>query len=79
MIIKSCLNDSNCFIFSSGFSPESVRLQTALIYDGVLLLAEAFKRMGLDQVQQMSLDCSDPMSAWNKGYTVSGFMKTVSI
>lgn len=62
----------------TGFSPERVRLHTALVYDGILLLAEAFKRMGLDTVQQTSLDCSDPMSAWNRGYTVSGFMKTVS-
>lgn len=54
-----------------------MRLQTALIYDGVLLLAEAFKRIGMEQMRPMNLECSDQMSTWNRGYTVNGFMKGV--
>lgn len=63
----------------TGFSPEKVSTQAALIFDGMLLLAEAFKRMGMEQLQPINLDCMNPESSWNKGYTVSGFMKTVNI
>lgn len=59
------------------FSPENIRLQTALIYDGILLLAETFKQLGMDEIQPVSISCQNE-STWEKGISISNFMRNVS-
>jgi len=46
----------------------------ALVYDGVQLLAETYKHVNFRPV---ALSCGDD-SAWDKGYTLVNYMKSVS-
>lgn len=46
----------------------------ALIYDGIQLLAETYKHVNY---RPMPLSCGDD-SAWDKGYTLVNYMKSVS-
>lgn len=46
----------------------------ALVYDGVQLLAETYKHVNFRPV---ALSCNDD-SAWDKGYTLVNYMKSVS-
>lgn len=59
------------------FNVENIRLQTALIYDGVVLLTDTFKQLGIDQIQPTSLVCSTNGSSWEKGSSISNFMRNV--
>lgn len=47
----------------------------ALVYDGVQLLAETYKHVNFRPV---ALSCNDD-SAWDKGYTLVNYMKSVSL
>lgn len=60
------------------FSPNQIRLQTALIYDGVLLLAETFKQLGLEEIEPVSISCQNDSMSWEKGISISNFMRNVS-
>lgn len=46
----------------------------ALIYDGIQLLAETYKHVNF---RPITLSCGDD-SAWDKGYTLVNYMKSVS-
>ncbi|XP_055300709.1 glutamate receptor ionotropic, kainate 2-like isoform X1 [Sitodiplosis mosellana] len=62
-----------------GFNVDSVRLQTALIYDGVFLLAETLKQLGVEQIQTTNIYCMGNESTWEKGMSVSNFMRNTFI
>lgn len=56
-----------------------MRLQTALIYDGVVLLTDTFKQLGLEQIEPVSIGCMDGNdTTWEKGMSISNFMRNVS-
>lgn len=50
---------------------------TALIYDGIMILAEAIKQLGADQIVPEDIDCDDSSSVWPSGFTLTNFMKSV--
>lgn len=52
---------------------------TALIYDGIMILAEAMKQLGAAQIQPQSIDCDDKSSVWPTGFTLTNYMKSVFI
>lgn len=52
---------------------------TALIYDGIMILAEALKQLGAEQIQPQAIDCDDKSSVWPTGFTLTNFMKNVCI
>lgn len=60
------------------FSVDSVRLQTALIHDGIVLLADTFKQLGADHIQPTNLYCMKNESTWEKGLSISNFMRNVN-
>ncbi|XP_031634001.1 glutamate receptor ionotropic, kainate 2-like isoform X2 [Contarinia nasturtii] len=62
-----------------GFNADTVHLQTALIYDGVFLLAETFKQLGTNQIQPASLACNGNETMWEKGLSISNFMRNTLI
>lgn len=62
-------------------SPIVLQTNTALIYDAVMILAEALKQIGYEHLDLNSMDkisCYNSQSAWIKGYTLTNFMKSVS-
>lgn len=61
------------------FNLEAMRLQTALIYDGVILLTETFKQLGLEQIEPTSIVCMGNDTMWEKGMSISNFMRNVSL
>jgi glutamate receptor, ionotropic, invertebrate len=62
---------------SDGLTAEKLRVETALMYDGVLLLAEALKDLeGHTQLETVSLKCNDA-ATWKNGYSIVNYMKTV--
>jgi glutamate receptor, ionotropic, invertebrate len=62
---------------AEGLTPEKLRVETALMFDGVLLLAEALKDLdGFTQLQTISLKCNDS-ATWKNGYSIVNYMKTV--
>lgn len=61
----------------TGFNLETVRLQTALLYDGVILLAETFKQLGFEQIQAANVYCTGNESMWEKGLSISNFLRNV--
>lgn len=63
----------------SEFNLEAMRLQTALIYDGVILLTETFKQLGLEQIEPTSIVCMGNDTMWEKGMSISNFMRNVSL
>lgn len=56
-----------------------MRLQTALVYDGVQLLADTFKQLGPVQIQPVEIYCNGNESMWEKGASISNFMRNVRI
>lgn len=74
--IYSIISNFGSLSFCVGFNTDSVRLQTALIHDGMVLLADTLKQLGLDQIQPSSLFCKND-SAWEKGLSISNFMRNV--
>lgn len=75
--IQSIGNSSFYFSHFVEFNKDSVRLQTALIHDSIVLLADTFKQLGVDQIQPTSLYCKND-SAWEKGLSISNFMRNVN-
>lgn len=62
-----------------------LQTSTALIHDGVMILAEALKQIGVEHLKvgydpdigRQEIDCDDPNSIWSKGYTITNYMKNV--
>ncbi|XP_065092480.1 glutamate receptor ionotropic, kainate 2 isoform X2 [Ochlerotatus camptorhynchus] len=65
-----------------GLNPATMRVETALMYDAVLLFAEALRHLiGIDPphpLETMSLKCDDD-DTWNNGYSIINYMKTSTI
>lgn len=53
-----------------------MRTQTALIYDGVLLLTEAFKQLNVEQLRPKKLNCNN-YTTWENGNSITNFMRNV--
>lgn len=63
-------------------SPILLQTNTALIYDAVMIIAEALKQIGYEHLDLNAMDkisCYDSQSAWIKGYTLTNFIKSVSL
>lgn len=56
--------------------PQPVSVQSALVYDAVLLLAEVFKQFE-SEVQPKEMNC-DENDAWESGNSIMNFMRNVS-
>lgn len=56
----------------------SIGLQESLIYDAVMIYARVIKQLGSKQIVTMPISCNDPSTSWNKGDTITNFMKNVS-
>lgn len=54
-----------------------IGLQESLIYDAVMIYAKALKQLGSEQIVTKPISCNDPSTSWNKGYTITNFMKNV--
>uniref|UniRef100_A0A182HTL3 Ionotropic glutamate receptor C-terminal domain-containing protein n=1 Tax=Anopheles arabiensis TaxID=7173 RepID=A0A182HTL3_ANOAR len=65
-----------------GLNPAKMRVKTALMYDAVLLFAEALKHLiGSEPprlLEPISLKCDDP-TTWKNGYSVINYMKSSTI
>lgn len=59
------------------FSPDSVLLHDAVIFDGILLYAEAVKTLKKELLASVNLSCRDD-STFRNGYSVSNHIKLVS-
>lgn len=55
----------------------SMGLQQSLIYDAVMIYAMTIKRLGSAYIDTMPIYCNDPSTSWDKGYTITNFMKRV--
>lgn len=55
---------------------ETMSVQAALIFDGVLLLAEAFKQLDVGQIKPKKLNCNNN-EAWDNGNSITNFMRNV--
>lgn len=62
----------------SVITPKEITVQSALIFDGVLLLAEAFKQFETDQVRSKKMDCRSD-DAWESGNSISNFARNVNV
>lgn len=60
-----------------------LQTSTALIYDATMVLAEALRQIGFEHLgveyESRRIICLDAKSTWSKGYTITNFMKNVSI
>ncbi|XP_049301470.1 glutamate receptor ionotropic, kainate 2-like isoform X3 [Anopheles funestus] len=65
-----------------GLNPAKMRVETALMYDAVLLFAEALKHLiGSEPprlLEPIALKCDDP-TTWKNGYSVINYMKSSTI
>ncbi|XP_055615442.1 glutamate receptor ionotropic, kainate 2 isoform X2 [Toxorhynchites rutilus septentrionalis] len=65
-----------------GLNPATMRVETALIYDSVLLFAEGLRYLiGIDPphlLEPVSLKCEDE-TTWKSGYSVINYMKTSTV
>lgn len=59
------------------FDPAAIRLQSGLLHDGIILLAETFKQFGIEQIQPDEIGCENG-TMWENGLSISNFMRTVS-
>lgn len=62
---------------SDGLTANKLRSHTALIYDAMLLLTEAFKQMSPGQLRVKKLNCHSRES-WENGNSITNFMRNVS-
>ncbi|XP_055610691.1 glutamate receptor ionotropic, kainate 2 isoform X2 [Uranotaenia lowii] len=65
-----------------GLNPATMRVETALMYDAVLLFAEALKHLiGIDPphpLEPIPLKCEDDVT-WKNGYSIINYMKTSTV
>lgn len=60
------------------FLPSKLPTSVALIYDGLLLFAEAFKQFqGIEEISPIELSCDSKDSTWPSGFSLSNYMRTV--
>lgn len=59
------------------FDTAAIRLQSGLFHDGIILLAETFKQLGLERIQPGEIGCENG-TMWENGLSISNFMRTVS-
>lgn len=57
---------------------EPLLIQTALIHDGVLLLAESLKQLGPENIKSKEINCNKIEMSWQQGNSISNFMRNVS-
>lgn len=69
------------FFLNVELSPEILQASTALIYDATMILAQALKQIGFAHLQDsiQRIRCFDAQSTWSKGYTITNFMKNVTL
>lgn len=60
----------------TGLSPTTMRIQTALIYDGLLLLTDAFKQLNVEHLKPKRLVCHN-YTTWEHGNSITNFMRNV--
>lgn len=61
-----------------GLTPEKMLVETALMYDAVLLFGHAYKQLqGRYPLQLLPMRCDDT-TTWKNGYSIINYMKTVS-
>lgn len=75
------LQINKCDIFHPELEPNALRTSTALIYDGIMILAQALKQIGAMHLElefDQRIYCSDANSRWDKGLTITNYMKWVS-
>lgn len=58
-------------------TPEPLLIQTALIYDGVMLLAESLKQLGAENIKPKEINCNKIETSWQQGNSISNFMRNV--
>lgn len=63
--------------FVLGLTAEKMRSQTALVFDGVKLLTEAFKQLDVGQLRPKKLNCNN-FETWENGNSITNFMRNVS-
>ncbi|XP_031634004.1 glutamate receptor ionotropic, kainate 3-like isoform X2 [Contarinia nasturtii] len=75
-IIRPCTDAE----FEELSPPFVLQTNTALIYDAVMILAEALKQIGFEHLQMNDnrIDCSDPESTWSKGSTITNYMTSIN-
>ncbi|KAG4072066.1 hypothetical protein HA402_015565 [Bradysia odoriphaga] len=56
----------------------TLRVQEALTFDGVLLLAEALKQLNGDQLKPKKLNCNNN-EAWENGNSITNFMRNTVV
>lgn len=59
-----------------GLEAGKMRSQTALVYDAVLLLAEAVRQLDVEQLKPRKLNCNN-LESWDHGNSVTNFMRNV--
>lgn len=62
--------------FVPGLTAEKMRSQTALVFDGVKLLTEAFKQLDVEQLRPKKLNCNN-FETWENGNSITNFMRNV--
>ncbi|XP_039445715.1 glutamate receptor ionotropic, kainate 2 isoform X2 [Culex pipiens pallens] len=67
---------------NQGLNPATMRVETALMYDAVLLFAEALRHLiGIDPphpLEPIALKCEDD-NTWKNGYSIINYMKASTI
>lgn len=59
------------------FTPDSVLLHDAAIFDGILIYAEAVKRLDPELLKSEVISCTDD-SIFKNGFSISNYIKLVS-
>lgn len=59
-----------------GLGASSLRLQSALVYDGILLLSAALNQLKIEQIKPKRLQCNNDDS-WENGHSIANFMRMV--
>lgn len=71
------LRKNEVYSSSDSSNSESMLLHTALIYDGVILFAEAIRNLSVAQLDAKELECDNSDLSWKNGYTIANNIKHV--
>lgn len=74
IIIITYSNDT--YIYLIGLTAQKMQLNTALVYDSVLLISEAFKQLDIEQIKPKKLSCIN-YTTWENGNSITNFMRNV--
>lgn len=69
-------NNYSHFVYILGLTAQKIRLNTALVYDSILLIAEAFKQLDIEQIKPKKLSCIN-YTTWENGNSITNFMRNV--